>query len=182
MLLSNLTSSSSACAALLSLQIQVVPVTSTTTPISYHPIQSRSATCTAPVPYPSMEPQQVHTLPLLVEAFVQGVSLSPNPDSERIRKGDLHFLSSVFANISTVSGFRASMSCSATVSYGPCIITVSCGKTLLLNPEPGRRDEAQECTRISAFQDRAIHRTSRYDSETWSSFCDQVSLGCRSWI
>lgn len=137
MLLSNLTSSSSACAALLSLQIQVVPVTSTTTPISYHPIQSRSATCTAPVPYPSMEPQQVHTLPLLVEAFVQGVSLSPNPDSERIRKGDLHFLSSVFANISTVSGFRASMSCSATVSYGPCSLQSPAGRLFFLTPSPG---------------------------------------------
>ncbi|KAG8215079.1 hypothetical protein J3R82DRAFT_8500, partial [Butyriboletus roseoflavus] len=100
MLLSNLTSSSSACAALLSLQIQVVPLSSTTSPISYHPIQSRSGTCSGPVPYPSVDPQQVYALPLLVEAFVQGASLDSNPNAERIRKGDLHFLSSVFANIS----------------------------------------------------------------------------------
>ncbi|KAG9309887.1 hypothetical protein JVU11DRAFT_9917 [Chiua virens] len=100
MLLSNLTSSSSACAALLSLQIKVVPLTSTNSPISYHPTQSRSATCSAPVPYPSIEPKQVHALPLLVDAFVQGANLGPNLSSERIRKGDLHFLSSVFANIS----------------------------------------------------------------------------------
>ncbi|KAF8552878.1 DUF383-domain-containing protein [Imleria badia] len=100
MILSNLTSSSAACAALLSLQIQVVPLTPTASPISYHPIQSRSATCSAPVPYPSIDPHQVHALPLLVDAFVQGASLDSNPNSERLRKGDLHFLSSVFANIS----------------------------------------------------------------------------------
>ncbi|KAH0836459.1 hypothetical protein J3R83DRAFT_8067 [Lanmaoa asiatica] len=96
MLLSNLTSSSSACAALLSLQIQVVSLIPTTSPISYHPIQSRSATCSAIMPYPSIDPQQVYALPLLVEAFVQG-ALDCNP---RIRKGDLHFLSNVFANLS----------------------------------------------------------------------------------
>ncbi|KAF8141929.1 hypothetical protein EV363DRAFT_1150381 [Boletus edulis] len=100
MLLSNLTGSSVACAALLSLQIQVVPLTSTTCPISYHPMQSRSATCSAPVPYPSTDPQLAHALPLLVDAFVQGASLDSNSNSERTRKGDLHFLSSVFANIS----------------------------------------------------------------------------------
>ncbi|KAI9573854.1 hypothetical protein HD554DRAFT_560929 [Boletus coccyginus] len=100
MVLSNLTSSSSACAALLSLQILVTPLTSTTSPISYHPIQSRSGTCSSPVPYPTIDPRQVHALPLLLEAFVQGASLHSNPNAERIRKGDLHFLSSVFANIS----------------------------------------------------------------------------------
>ena len=153
MLLSNLTSSSSACVALLSLQIQVVPLISTTSPISYHPIQSRSATCLAPVPYPSIEPQQVHALPLLVEVFAQGVSLGSSPDSQRIRKGDLHFLSSVFANISAVSvHIRA-----GTVSYNSFIIAVTYRKALFLNPETWRRDKTRECTRISAFQDRAIH-------------------------
>lgn len=98
MLLSNLTSSSSACAALLSLEIQVIPLISAT---SHYPIQSRSGTCSAPLPYPSIDPQQVHALPLLVEAFAQAANSSPNP--ERKRKGDLHFLSSVFANVSSVS-------------------------------------------------------------------------------
>lgn len=142
MLLSNLTSSSSACAALLSLQIQVVPLTSTTSPISYHPIQSRSGTCSVPVPCPSIDPQQVHALPLLVEAFVQGASPDSNPKSERIRKGNLHFLSSVFGNISAVSDYGVFVSCAATVSYSPRIIAVSSRKALLCNSDTWRCNEA----------------------------------------
>lgn len=157
MLLSNLTSSSSACAALLSLQIQVVPLISTTSPISYHPVQSRSGTCSVPVPYPSIDPQQVHALPLLVEAFVQGASLDPNPNSERIRKGDLHFLSSVFANISAVSNYGVFISCAATVSYSAFILAVTYRQALLYDSKAWRCDEAWECTRIFTFQDRAIH-------------------------
>ncbi|KIK91846.1 hypothetical protein PAXRUDRAFT_26903 [Paxillus rubicundulus Ve08.2h10] len=102
MLLSNLTSSSSPCAALLSLEIPVIPMVSRTSQVSYYPTQSRSGTCSAPVPYPSTEPQQVPALPLLLEAFIQAASVDSSGDkSKRLRKGDLHFLSSVFANIST---------------------------------------------------------------------------------
>ncbi|KAF8836959.1 DUF383-domain-containing protein [Paxillus ammoniavirescens] len=102
MLLSNLTSSSSPCAALLNLEIPIIPVISDTSPVSYYPTQSRSGTCSAPVPYPSIEPQEVLALPLLLEAFVQAASVDSSGDkSRRLRKGDLHFLSSVFANIST---------------------------------------------------------------------------------
>ena len=43
-------------------------------------------------------------LPLLLDAFVQGATAEETPEKEkRVRKGTLHFLSSVFANISTVS-------------------------------------------------------------------------------
>ncbi|KAH7885751.1 hypothetical protein F5I97DRAFT_1875120 [Phlebopus sp. FC_14] len=102
MLLSNLTSSSSACAALLNLNISVIPTTSAGSLLSYYPTQSRSGTCSGPVPYPSIAPQEILALPLLVEAFVQAASIDPSEDkSKRTRKGELHFLSSVFANIST---------------------------------------------------------------------------------
>jgi hypothetical protein len=89
-----------------------------------------------------MDPQQVHALPLLLEAFVQGASLDSNPNSERIRKGELHFLSSVFANISAVSDYGVFISCAATGSYSPCIIAVTCRKALLCNSDTWRYDEA----------------------------------------
>ncbi|KAF9244125.1 hypothetical protein BU15DRAFT_71690 [Melanogaster broomeanus] len=101
MLLSNLTSSSSACAALLNFEIPIIPTTSIASPASYYPPQSRSGTCSAPLPYPSTEPKQLLALPLLIEAFVQTAVDSLDDKSKRSRKGDLHFLSSVFANIST---------------------------------------------------------------------------------
>ncbi|KIJ65194.1 hypothetical protein HYDPIDRAFT_181518 [Hydnomerulius pinastri MD-312] len=100
MLLSNVTSSSSTCAALLNLKISVIPTVPTSSLVSFYPTQSRSGTCSAPVPYPSTEPQEVLALPLLVEAFVQGATASDDK-SQRTRKGELHFLSSVFANISS---------------------------------------------------------------------------------
>jgi len=99
MLLSNLTASPSACSALLSLKIPLVPQADG----SYYTPQSRSGSCPAPVPYPSEQPQDTLSLPLLIDAFVHGASIDQSRDeSKRARKGDLHFLSSVFANISTV--------------------------------------------------------------------------------
>ena len=42
-------------------------------------------------------------MPLLVDAFVQGALVDENQKlDERKRKGELHFLASVFANITTV--------------------------------------------------------------------------------
>ena len=42
-------------------------------------------------------------MPLLVDAFVQGAVVDENQKlDERKRKGELHFLASVFANITTV--------------------------------------------------------------------------------
>jgi hypothetical protein len=102
MLLSNLTASSAACAALLSLQIDII--TEPTFPNSYYPPQSRCGTSVAPTPYPAGEAQAVLALPLLLDAFVQGAVADESADSAtRIRKGSGHFLSSVFANLSTVS-------------------------------------------------------------------------------
>ncbi|KAG1738879.1 uncharacterized protein EDB91DRAFT_1137061 [Suillus paluster] len=100
MLLSNLTASSSPCAALLALKVPIISTPSSSSP--FFPTQSRSGTCSAPVPYPSGEPQDILALPLLIDTFVHGASIDPSGDlSSRKRKGELHFLASVFANIST---------------------------------------------------------------------------------
>ncbi|KAF8211111.1 hypothetical protein K438DRAFT_105389 [Mycena galopus ATCC 62051] len=97
MLLSNLTASSAACATVLSLNIDIIP--EPTFPNSFYPPQSRCATSVAPEPYPAGTARAVHALPLLIDAFVQGVEIED--PSSRIRKGTLHFLASVFANLST---------------------------------------------------------------------------------
>ncbi|KAL4066153.1 hypothetical protein V8B97DRAFT_2015284 [Scleroderma yunnanense] len=100
MLLSNITASPSACSILLSLKVPLVP--SGPPQNSYYTPQSRSGSCPAPVPYPSGQPQDFLSLPLLIDAFIQGASIEQTGDEpKRARKGDLHFLSSVFANIST---------------------------------------------------------------------------------
>jgi hypothetical protein len=103
MLLSNLTASSSACLAVISLKVPVISNTSSSTLL--YPTQSRSGTCVPPVPYPSGESHDILALPLLVDAFVQGANVDAAGESRQVRKGDLHFLSSVFANLSVVSGF-----------------------------------------------------------------------------
>lgn len=104
MLLSNLTASSTACSILLSLKISVIP--DSRLPNGVYTVDSRSASCPDPVPYPSAEPIQVPALPLLVDAFVQGATIGDIQDlSKRKRKGELHFLANVFANLTVVSVF-----------------------------------------------------------------------------
>ncbi|OSX64123.1 hypothetical protein POSPLADRAFT_1045243 [Postia placenta MAD-698-R-SB12] len=68
----------------------------------YFPVQSQSGTSPAPVPYPSAEPRSVEALPLLLDAFIQGAAADEIEDKDkRPRKANLHFLSSVFANLTT---------------------------------------------------------------------------------
>lgn len=101
MLLSNLTTSASTCAALLSMKISVIADKSSS--VSIYPTQSRSGTCAAPVPYPAGDELKVDALPLLLDAFVRGANAELIVEKEkRGQKGELHFLSSVFANLSTV--------------------------------------------------------------------------------
>ena len=101
MLLSNLTASAAACTVLLSLKIPVLP--DPKSPLKLFPVDSRSGTCPAPVPYPAGEPKEVPSLPLLVDAFVKAARVTDDQDlSKRPFKGDLHFLASVFANLTTV--------------------------------------------------------------------------------
>ncbi|KAH7906508.1 hypothetical protein BJ138DRAFT_1129855 [Hygrophoropsis aurantiaca] len=103
MLLSNLSASSSTCAALLSLHASIIPFPSSPSPPSpsYYTPQSRAGTATAPVPYPAGagDARDVFALPLLVEAFA--ATGGDVGDKSKVRKGELHFLASVFANIST---------------------------------------------------------------------------------
>ena len=101
MLLSNVTAHGSACSVLLSLKIPVLP--DPKSPLAIYPVDSRSMTCPEPVPYPSGEPKEVLALPLLVDAFVKAARVADDQDlDKRPFKGDLHFLASTFANISTV--------------------------------------------------------------------------------
>ena len=99
MLLSNITSQPSVCAALISLEIPIIRLESG--PSSFYPTQSRSGTSPAPNPYPSSDERSVPALPLLLQAFVQAANIDSS-EAQRTRKGDLHFLASVFANISMV--------------------------------------------------------------------------------
>jgi hypothetical protein len=100
MLLSNLTSSSAPCSALLSLQIPIIPDPSL--PNGFYATQGRCSTSPAPEPYSSAKQQDVLALPLLLDAFAQGAHADESDLSKRTRKGELHFLASVFANLTTV--------------------------------------------------------------------------------
>ncbi|KAH9992766.1 hypothetical protein BJV74DRAFT_396533 [Russula compacta] len=100
MLLSNLTTSLGSCTALLAAQIPIFKTPSSAGP--FYPTQSRAGSCAPPVPYPAGTEINVHVLPLLVDAFVQGANIDPSvPLDKRPRKSELHFLASVFANLST---------------------------------------------------------------------------------
>lgn len=69
-------------------------------PDAFYPVQSRSGT--SPLPPPG-DSQEVLAMPLLVDAFVQSALVNENQRlDERKRKGELHFLASVFANITMV--------------------------------------------------------------------------------
>jgi hypothetical protein len=70
------------------------------TPDAYHPTQSRSGTCP---PTPAGDAREFSAVALLVDAFAQGALVDEAQDIEkRKRRGQLHFLASVFANLSTV--------------------------------------------------------------------------------
>ncbi|EIW59819.1 DUF383-domain-containing protein [Trametes versicolor FP-101664 SS1] len=105
MLLSNLSATASVCVALLSLKVSLLP--DPNSPIKWFPVDSRCGTCPAPVPYPSAEPKEVPALPLLIDAFVRaapGVEIADR--AKRAYRGELHFLASVFANMSTIPAGR----------------------------------------------------------------------------
>ncbi|THV00654.1 DUF383-domain-containing protein [Dendrothele bispora CBS 962.96] len=101
MLLSNLTASSTACSTVLSMKVTVIA--NEKHPNGFYASQSRSGTCAAPVSYPSGEEREVLALPLLLDAFVQGAQLVNEGEdlSKRNRKGNLHFMASVFANLTS---------------------------------------------------------------------------------
>ncbi|KAF7303023.1 hypothetical protein MKEN_01265300 [Mycena kentingensis (nom. inval.)] len=98
MILSNLTAAPAACNVLISLKIDVIE--DAKIPNGFFAVQSRCATAPAPEPYPTGEPCAVSALHLLVDAFVQGAQVAAEGETP-IRKGNLHFLASVFANLTT---------------------------------------------------------------------------------
>jgi len=93
MILSNITAYTTPCLELLKLEVEITPIDDKGT---YYPPQSRSVTAPPPSPYPSASSRTVSALPLLVDAFATAEA------EGRKRKGQLHFLASVFANLSTV--------------------------------------------------------------------------------
>ncbi|KAF8903447.1 hypothetical protein CPB84DRAFT_768454, partial [Gymnopilus junonius] len=98
MLLSNLTASSAACSTVINMKLPVIQDDRLSN--SFFPVDSRSGSCPAPVPYPSGETKEVQALPLLIDAFVEGAQVVQIQDlSKRTRKAELHFLANVFANL-----------------------------------------------------------------------------------
>ncbi|KIK52292.1 hypothetical protein GYMLUDRAFT_49994 [Collybiopsis luxurians FD-317 M1] len=105
MLLSNLSASATPCSILASLKINIIP--SPNLPNGFFATQSRSGTCPEPVPYPKDPEIDVLALPLLLDAFVQGANVQDIKDfDKKPRKGSLHFLASVFANLASSSAGR----------------------------------------------------------------------------
>ncbi|KAG8892612.1 hypothetical protein FRB99_002585 [Tulasnella sp. 403] len=97
MILSNLTAHAVPCNALTELSI---PVTvSSSIPNGFYPHCSRAATAPPPPKIPADAPTQgCEALSLLLDAFVQAAKPS---EGGQERKANLHFLASVFANITT---------------------------------------------------------------------------------
>ena len=108
MLLSNISKTPTAASRVAKLKIPVY-----FSPRIYTPL-SRSATSSSPDELPDGPPQEVDVLPLLVDAFVAGASTknpsSAESDSQPVqnqREGSLHFLASVFANVTNVFIFSS---------------------------------------------------------------------------
>lgn len=172
MLLSNLTASASTCNTLINMNVSILPDPKSST--LYFPVQSRSGTCPAPVPYPSGEPREVLALPLLVDAFVQGAAGAEIEDKDkRPRKSELHFLSSVFANLSTVSSpsridrIEMLINCSEPDTFWACLLSYTTSqKTFTVKWRSW----------VSPVQTSCIHRTQRHYQERWCYFDNKVRL------
>ena len=105
MLLSNLTAASTACSILLTLKIAIIPDDRLSNLL--YPVESQCGSCPAPVPYPVGEAREALVLPMLIDAFVEGAQIFETEDlSKRPRKANLHFLASVFANMTVVSSTK----------------------------------------------------------------------------
>src|SRR5258706_3048909 len=94
MILSNITAHTTPCVELLKLEVEITPMDDKG---GYYTPQSRSVTAPPPAPYPSASTKSIPALPLLVDAFATATTEGSK------RKGQLHFLGSVFANLSIVS-------------------------------------------------------------------------------
>lgn len=169
MLLSNLTASTTPCSALLSLTIPVVPYSGSI--IQVYPTQSRCGTCSAPAPYPPGDSREVLALPLLVDSFVQGAHIDPSADpTTRKRKGESHFLSSVFANLTVV--------CSSTregAKHANITILDTGRPYLFLDSSLSQYIAAEWRHRISPSEACDIHGAQGYNTQRWCCFDSEVS-------
>lgn len=100
MLLSNTSTELSTCKKLAELKVPVIRLPPGSS-AAFYPTLSRAGSSPPPAPYPSGTAEDVLALPLLVQAFVQGAKIDAS-SAVPTRKGELHFLASVFANMSTV--------------------------------------------------------------------------------
>ena len=168
MLLSNLSAATSVCTALLSLKVPILP--DDRSPMKWFPVDSRCGTCPAPVPYPSGEPKEVLALPLLIDAFVKAAPGVENQDlTKRTHKGELHFLSSVFANLSTVG---------PSPNVSPCTFsdrtTGSCGSHVLFDAQIVRSVWRRCRHGVPSIQTPCLYGAQRHDQARRRCIHDQV--------
>lgn len=113
MFLANATGFQPAAIALSQLSIPLLPLPPASTP--YYPPLSRCGSVVPQNPYPEGSPKSTSALAVLVDAFVRAavVSTSETENGGRTivrgdpkRKADLHFLASVFTNVSGVRAGR----------------------------------------------------------------------------
>lgn len=100
MVLSNVTVNPNAIQNLLALRIQLD---------NDHPVASRAATAPAPPSTTPVESREESATVLLVDAFVEAAVVPGESGGDRKRKGDLHFLASVFANITVAPAGRLAL-------------------------------------------------------------------------
>lgn len=107
MLLANATGFQPAAIALSQLTVPLLPLPSAPTP--YYPPLSRSGSTVPQNPYPEGSPKPTSALAVLVDAFVRAAVVSETQDGGKTvvrgdpeRKADLHFLASVFTNVTGV--------------------------------------------------------------------------------
>jgi hypothetical protein len=93
MVLSNVTVNPNAIQTLLSLKILME---------GNHPVASRAATAPVLPSDPTAVSRQEDAITLLVDAFTDAATIPGGAKQDSKRKGDLHFLASVFANITVV--------------------------------------------------------------------------------
>lgn len=108
MVLSNITVNPSAIQTLLSLKIRLD---------GDHPVASRAATSPTPTSSSSAPSRDAVAIALLMDAFVDAAVIPGEPKQERKRKGDLHFLASVFANITVVRSLVAFIICDLVILH-----------------------------------------------------------------
>ncbi|KAG8691602.1 hypothetical protein FRC11_015039 [Ceratobasidium sp. 423] len=100
MVLSNMTVNPNVIQTLLSLRIQLE---------NDHPVASRASTAPVPTPTEPTQTREESAILLLVDAFVDAATVPGESKEQRKRKGDLHFLASVFANITVAPAGRLAL-------------------------------------------------------------------------